>query len=143
MSTTGKCVTGKVGLQFRLCVRILLIRSCLSETVKFILYIFRSSSSINAILIRVMYYNIYTNSAMMSSLPWLLSRFYHCFDFNCKLIITLRKSTIFWDITPCSLLKVNRRLGGANPLHLQGRTSREIYQRESVWQADIFLQNAR
>jgi hypothetical protein len=29
------------------------------------------------------------------------------------------KSTIFWDITPCSPLKVNRRFGGTC-LHLQG-----------------------
>jgi hypothetical protein len=26
------------------------------------------------------------------------------------------KSTIFWDITPCSSLKVNRRFGGRWPL---------------------------
>jgi hypothetical protein len=30
------------------------------------------------------------------------------------------KSTIFWDITPCSLLKVNRRFGGICPLYLLG-----------------------
>jgi hypothetical protein len=35
------------------------------------------------------------------------------------------KSFIFWDITPCSLLKVNRRFGGTCHLHLQGlRVSR-------------------
>jgi hypothetical protein len=28
-------------------------------------------------------------------------------------------STIFWDITPCSQLKVNRRFGGIYHLHLQ------------------------
>jgi hypothetical protein len=31
------------------------------------------------------------------------------------------KSTIFWDITPCSLLSVNRRFGATYRLHLQGR----------------------
>jgi hypothetical protein len=31
------------------------------------------------------------------------------------------KSTIFCDITPCSLLKVNRRFGGIYRLHRQGR----------------------
>jgi hypothetical protein len=31
------------------------------------------------------------------------------------------KSTIFWDITPCSLLKVNRRFGGTYRLHPQIR----------------------
>jgi hypothetical protein len=31
------------------------------------------------------------------------------------------KSTIFWDITLCSPLNVNRRFGGTYRLHLQGR----------------------
>jgi hypothetical protein len=31
------------------------------------------------------------------------------------------KSSIFWDITPCSSWKVNRRFGGTCRLHLQGR----------------------
>jgi hypothetical protein len=31
------------------------------------------------------------------------------------------KGSIFWDITPCSPLKVNRRCGGTCVLHLQGR----------------------
>jgi hypothetical protein len=30
------------------------------------------------------------------------------------------KSSIFWDIKPCSPLKVNRRFGGTYRLHLQG-----------------------
>jgi hypothetical protein len=30
------------------------------------------------------------------------------------------KSSIFWDITLCSPLKVNRRCGGTSRLHLQG-----------------------
>jgi hypothetical protein len=30
-------------------------------------------------------------------------------------------ASFFWDITPCSLLKVNRRFGGKCHLHLQGR----------------------
>jgi hypothetical protein len=33
--------------------------------------------------------------------------------------ITTLKSDIFWDITPCSPLKVNRRFGGWCRLHLQ------------------------
>jgi hypothetical protein len=36
------------------------------------------------------------------------------------------KSTIFWDITPCSPLKVNRRFGGTCRLHLQGRRMRQV-----------------
>jgi hypothetical protein len=31
------------------------------------------------------------------------------------------KSIIFWDMTPCSLLSSNRRLGGTYRLHLQDR----------------------
>jgi hypothetical protein len=31
------------------------------------------------------------------------------------------KSTIFWDIMPCSPLSVNRRFGGTYHLYLQGR----------------------
>jgi hypothetical protein len=34
------------------------------------------------------------------------------------------RSTIFWDITPCSPLSVNRRFGGAYCLHLQGRRNK-------------------
>jgi hypothetical protein len=36
--------------------------------------------------------------------------------FNC-----LGSHTIFWDITPCSPLKIKRRFGGTYRLHLQGR----------------------
>jgi hypothetical protein len=34
------------------------------------------------------------------------------------------KRTIFWDIAPCSPLKVNRRFGGTYPFHLQGRKNK-------------------
>jgi protein subunit release factor A len=30
------------------------------------------------------------------------------------------KSSVFWDITPCTALKVNQRFGGTCHLHLQG-----------------------
>jgi hypothetical protein len=41
------------------------------------------------------------------------------------------KKYIFWDITPCSSLKVNRRVGGTS-LHLQGeRISQARNQRET------------
>jgi hypothetical protein len=51
------------------------------------------------------------------------------------LIITLKlKSTIFRDITLCSLLKVNPRFGGTYHLHLQGRKiSGTRNQCESWW----------
>jgi hypothetical protein len=42
------------------------------------------------------------------------------------------KNAMFWDITPCSPLKVNWRFGGTYRLHLQGRRiSRARNQRES------------
>jgi hypothetical protein len=34
-------------------------------------------------------------------------------------------SSIIWDITPCSLLKVYRRFGGICRLHLQGQVYAE------------------
>jgi hypothetical protein len=46
------------------------------------------------------------------------------------------KSTIFWDITPCSPLKDNGCFGGKYRLHLQGRKiSTARNQRDSRWQA--------
>jgi hypothetical protein len=39
------------------------------------------------------------------------------------------QSSIFWDITPCSPLKINRRFGGTC-LHLQGR--RKVKQETNV-----------
>jgi hypothetical protein len=37
------------------------------------------------------------------------------------LTAALLKSTIFWDIAPCSPLRDNRRFGGTYRLHLQGQ----------------------
>jgi hypothetical protein len=31
------------------------------------------------------------------------------------------KNSIFWDVTPCSMLKVNRRFGGICSFHFHGR----------------------
>jgi hypothetical protein len=42
------------------------------------------------------------------------------------------KSTVFWDITPCSPLKATRHFGGTCRLRLQGRISRARYQREGT-----------
>jgi hypothetical protein len=42
------------------------------------------------------------------------------------------KISIFWNVTPCSLLKVNQRFEGTYRLHLQGRRiSQERHQHES------------
>jgi hypothetical protein len=51
----------------------------------------------------------------------------------------VKKSTISWEIKPCSPLKVNQRFGGTYHLHLHGRVSRVRYQFKSRWQADILL----
>jgi hypothetical protein len=37
------------------------------------------------------------------------------------LTAVVMKTTLFWDITPCSSFKFNRRFGGTYRLHLQGR----------------------
>jgi hypothetical protein len=37
------------------------------------------------------------------------------------LTVMVMKISIFWDITPCSPLKVNRLFGGTGLLHLKGR----------------------
>jgi hypothetical protein len=42
------------------------------------------------------------------------------------------KSTIFWYITLCSPLKVNRRFGGTYRLHHQGRIRRARYQSDQL-----------
>jgi hypothetical protein len=55
------------------------------------------------------------------------------------------KSSIFWDITPCSPLKVNRRFGWTCHLHLQGRRiSQARNQREarSKQSTDCYLLHA-
>jgi hypothetical protein len=38
--------------------------------------------------------------------------------------VAVMKSTIFWDITPCSPLSVNRRFRGTYRLHLQGQRNK-------------------
>jgi hypothetical protein len=48
------------------------------------------------------------------------------------LTAVVMKSSVFWDITTCSPLKVSRRFGGTCNLHL----------RESKWQAELRLSPA-
>jgi hypothetical protein len=48
------------------------------------------------------------------------------------------KRTIFWDVTPCSPLSVNRRFGGTYRFHLQGRKNKfgkkpACTQRQAEW----------
>jgi hypothetical protein len=44
----------------------------------------------------------------------------YCVGFEVLTAVTMKPS-IFWDITPCSQMKVNQRFGGACCLYLQGR----------------------
>jgi hypothetical protein len=49
-------------------------------------------------------------------------------------------SSVLWNITPCSPLKVTRSLGGTYRLHLQGeRISQIRNQREIKWQAEAIF----
>jgi hypothetical protein len=45
-------------------------------------------------------------------------------------------STTFWDIMPCSLLKVNRLFGATYRIHLQDE---RINQGESRWQTELYV----
>jgi hypothetical protein len=62
------------------------------------------------------------------------------------LTAVVMKSSIFWDVTPCSLLKVNQRFGGRCRHHLQGRRKSRARnqldsgrnQLDSGWQAELF-----
>jgi hypothetical protein len=49
------------------------------------------------------------------------------------------KCSVFWDMTQCSPLKVNRRFGRTCRLHIQYRRSKARNQRESRWKAGFFL----
>jgi hypothetical protein len=71
-----------------------------------------------------------------------------CIDGDCRIPCChlLLKCSVFWDITPCSLLKVNCHIRGTYHLHLNGcRISPARNQHESWWQTenggDMFLQN--
>jgi hypothetical protein len=56
------------------------------------------------------------------------------------LTAVVMKNIIFWDITPCNHLKVNRLFGGTYRLHLQGRKiSRARALLATCFQADFLL----
>jgi hypothetical protein len=50
-------------------------------------------------------------------------------------------SAIFWDITPCSPLKFNRRFGRTFLLHLQGRRISQARKQPEKKDGYIFLRN--
>jgi hypothetical protein len=56
------------------------------------------------------------------------------------LTAVVMKSTLLWDTTPCSPMKVNRRFGGTCRLHLQGRiVSQTRNQRATCLQVGFLL----
>jgi hypothetical protein len=76
---------------------------------------------------------ILTNAFIFQTLQYLryLSVYFCCFNKLNKspslhvgfevFTAVVMKSIIFWDVTPCSLLRCNRRFGGTYRIHLQGR----------------------
>jgi hypothetical protein len=58
---------------------------------------------------------------------------YECVESE-VLTAVVMKSRIFWDINPCSPLKVKRHFGETYRLHLQHQISWVKCQRESRWQ---------
>jgi hypothetical protein len=54
------------------------------------------------------------------------------------------KSSVFWDTTPCSPLKVNGHFGGIYRLHFQGRgISRGRNLRECIWQVKALIAHSK
>jgi hypothetical protein len=54
--------------------------------------------------------------------------------------MVVMKSVVFWDIMPCSPLKVSRRFGGTYHLYLQSqRINQAKNQRQCRWQAELLL----
>jgi hypothetical protein len=49
------------------------------------------------------------------------------------------KNSIFWNITPCRLLKVNRCFGVTFRLHLQGRRTSQIRNQHKAESKQIFI----
>jgi hypothetical protein len=51
----------------------------------------------------------------------------------------LIKSSVFWDITPCSPLKVDRCFGGTSHLHFQGRRIRQARNQSEAGRKQILV----
>jgi hypothetical protein len=82
---------------------------------------------------RTLYRNCHSYKSKKKLIQQLIVRNSH---FLFLIHVIIKTSTIFWDITPCSPLNVNRRFGGTYRLHLQGRRiSKATNQRECRWQA--------
>jgi hypothetical protein len=64
------------------------------------------------------------------------------------LTAVVMKSSIFWDIRPCSLLKANQSFGGTCHSHLQGQTISQARNQQEAGNkqtsedgGDMFLRN--
>jgi hypothetical protein len=55
------------------------------------------------------------------------------------LTAVVMETSIFWDITPCSPLNVNRRFGRTYRLHLQGRRISEATNQRKALLASCFM----
>jgi hypothetical protein len=59
------------------------------------------------------------------------------------------KSSVFWDVRPCSLLKVSQSFGGTRHLHLQGQRISQARNQQvasrviHLPRADIYIGNRR
>jgi hypothetical protein len=56
-----------------------------------------------------------------------------------EILTAVVMSSIFWDITPCSPLKVSRRFGGTYRLHIYGLLNRVRNQSEGSWHAESYF----
>jgi hypothetical protein len=81
------------------------------------LYIFLKFYNLNFVCILTFRYVLHLSPILSY---WIYIRLRILVRFE-VLIAMVMKCTIFWDITQCIPLKVNRRLGGTYRLHLQGR----------------------
>jgi hypothetical protein len=64
--------------------------------------------------------------------------FKYCVGFE-VLTAVVMKSTVFWDITPCSPLSVDRRFGETSPPSSASNIKRTRNQGEGRWQAEFCL----
>jgi hypothetical protein len=71
---------------------------------------------------------IWSNNTFVNTGTWAPIQHPYIYENNALLWywqnIIKMKSIVFWDITPCSPLRFNRRFGGTYHLHLQGRRNK-------------------
>jgi hypothetical protein len=84
------------------------------------------TKTVTSVSVITRFYCISTLKLKLSRMLFKLHRIIHKIRYIWFKVLTavVMKSTIFWDISPCSPLEVKRRLGRTYRLHLQGRISR-------------------